>query len=220
MISCFLIVKSVRACEGQAAYNMESASWREKRETHRRRLVKQLEDAESAGKYGGKQGAAFFVTDPLERFTLFVVLPTEEIVTLRDICSGKKVFEIKAELELSAGIPGQVFTLHYPSGNDLEDDAALVPGKNIRNGTILRIRMFSSWDGLFYAVRTNNIEEVVYAGGIQLLNDSTFPVKDAPEIQRIVEERAFVAIFIASYRGHVEMVKLLLHTGMHISLHV
>nr|XP_006816937.1 PREDICTED: uncharacterized protein LOC102803060 [Saccoglossus kowalevskii] len=54
---------------------------------------------------------------------------------------------------------------------------------------------------------------VYYNGGVQLLNDACFNVQDAPVIQRVIAERAFVALFIASHRGHVKMAEALLAVG-------
>ena len=49
-----------------------------------------------------------------ENKTLFVVLPQDEIVTLRDLPGSLPVFVIKAQLELLAGLCNTTYTLHLP----------------------------------------------------------------------------------------------------------
>ena len=91
---------------------------------------------------------------------LFIILPNQEVATLKHFDDVITAHVVKAQLELVCGVPAQLFTLYMPSGRDLVDDRKLTFGKDIQAGTVLRMRVFTSWSALYTAVCRNDVDEV------------------------------------------------------------
>jgi hypothetical protein len=99
---------------------------------------------------------------PDEYFTLFVILPTEEVCTLRALPSGITVYDVKGRLELTCGIPGHIYSLVYPDGESLSPSARLLVQETVRDGYVLRVLLADTWDSLYLAVTRNNIEHTYH----------------------------------------------------------
>ncbi|XP_070537299.1 uncharacterized protein [Ptychodera flava] len=149
----------------------------------------------------------------LNTFKLFIQLPTEDLTSFTNLPSGTTVFDLKAKIELVSGIPGQIYILSYVDGVDLDEESRLILGKNIQNADTLRVQLLLSWNELFYSTWKNKLDEVYYNGGVQLLNHACFNVQDAPLLQRVIAERAFIALYLACHRGHVKLTQALLGIG-------
>ena len=91
---------------------------------------------------------------------LFIILPNQEVATVKHFDDVITAHVVKAQLELVCGVPAQLFTLYMPSGRDIVDDRKLTFGKDIQAGTVLRMRVFTSWSALYTAVCRNDIDEV------------------------------------------------------------
>ncbi|KAK3581078.1 hypothetical protein CHS0354_033866 [Potamilus streckersoni] len=147
-------------------------------------------------------------------FVLFVVLPNEEVRTLRDLPSGITILYLKAKLELIAGIPAQIYTLIYPDGEVLEDSRRLIMQENIRDGYLLRMQLYENWESLYVAVTKNNIEHVFHSGGVHLRGNIIISQDETEKYYGVVTERGAVALYMASFLGLYRMVNMLLTVGV------
>lgn len=141
-------------------------------------------------------------------FTLFIVLPSDEVCSLRQLPSGVTVHEIKGRLELSAGLPAHVYYLVYPDGDRLEDYQRLMVQDNVKDGYILRVKVLENWEVLLNAVSRNNIQNVLMNGGVQIKGSG---VVSSAEEQ--LEDRGETALYIASYNGFHAMCSKILSIG-------
>ena len=82
-----------------------------------------------------------------EKRCLFVQLPSEETVSLKGLDISTSGSQIIAKLELSGGIPADIFTLHY-LGLQVEDTTLLNFGDNIYSGAILRLKIKEEFKSL------------------------------------------------------------------------
>ncbi|XP_061162439.1 microtubule-associated protein 9-like [Saccostrea echinata] len=154
---------------------------------------------------------------PDTSFTLFVVLPTEEVCTLRRIPSGIYVNEVKGKLELAAGLPSNIYMLTYPDGECLSDRERLLIQENVRDGYLLRAQIMDNWDTLYNAVVQNNTEYVYHSGGVHVKGNIMVGQDDTGKIENMVRERATAALFIAAYSGLVKMCNLLISIGVNMN---
>lgn len=150
---------------------------------------------------------------PEGTFTLFVVLPTDKVCTLRCLPSGIYVNEVKGKLELAAGIPSYVYLLTYPDGECLSDKERLLIQENVRDGYLLRVQILENWEALYQAVIQNNTEHVYHSGGVHMKGNIVVGQDDNGKIESMVLERSTAALFIAAYAGLVKMCTMLLSIG-------
>ncbi|KAH3784634.1 serine/threonine-protein kinase dst2-like [Dreissena polymorpha] len=148
------------------------------------------------------------------RFTVFVVLPSEEVRTLRDLPSGITLLEIKDKLELEAGLPSQIYSVTYPDGEELLPDQKLVVKENILHGYVLKLRILETWVSLYKAVYHNQIEQVYHSGGVHLKGNIVISPDEAGRYEGVVRERGAVALYMAAYMGMQRMVSMLLSVGV------
>ncbi|XP_066290968.1 ankycorbin-like [Branchiostoma lanceolatum] len=148
-----------------------------------------------------------------ELYSVFVRLPNEDVAGFRNLPPGISVYDLKARIEIVAGIPSQIYTLHYTNDVDLEDENELRLGMTIMNGATLRMQLFTSWNGLFYSTWNGNIDDTYYSGGVQLISEANFSEGEAVAMHKIVAKRAFVSLFLACHRGHYVLCKVLLSIG-------
>ena len=145
-------------------------------------------------------------------FTLFVVLPTDEVCTLRRLPSGIYVNEVKGKLEMAAGLPSYMYMLIYPDGECLSDKERLLIQENIKDGYLLRVQISESWEELYQAVVQNNTEYVYHSGGVHM-KGSVVLGQNNGKIESMVQERSTAALFVASFCGLMKMCNLLISIG-------
>ncbi|XP_060066518.1 uncharacterized protein LOC132546819 [Ylistrum balloti] len=138
-------------------------------------------------------------------FTLFVILPSQNVCTLRRLLSGITVTDLKCNLELMAGFPAHIYKLAYPDGEMLPDNKRLLIKKTVDDGYVLRMVLETEWDSLCQAVVQDNVE-LVYSE----LNQGGVPAVDHVD-------RASCALFMASYRGQIRMCNMLLSVGSDVN---
>lgn len=149
-------------------------------------------------------------------FTLFVVLPTEEVCTLRRLPSGIYVNEVKGKLEVAAGLPSYIYRLTYPDGECLSDKERLLIQENVRDGYLLRVQIMESWEELYQAVIQNNTEYVYHSGGVHMKGSVVVGQTDE-KIEQMVQERSTAALFVASFTGLMKMCNLLTSIGVNVN---
>ncbi|KAL5021203.1 hypothetical protein ScPMuIL_000358 [Solemya velum] len=147
-------------------------------------------------------------------FTLFVVLPSDEVCSLRQLPSGVTVHEVKGRLELSAGLPSHVYYLVYPDGDRLEDYQRLMVQENVKDGYILRVKVLENWEALFNAVSKNNIQNVLMNGGVQIKGSGVVSSDCAVKVEEQLQDRGETALYIASYNGFFAMCGNILSIGV------
>lgn len=152
-----------------------------------------------------------------QSFTIFVVLPSEEVCTLRDLPSGITAFDLKGKLELVAGLPSQIYSLMYPDGEEILDDQRLLVRENIQNGYLLKMQLLENWESLYMAVIKNNIEHMYHGCGVHLKGNIKLHSGDANRIASVVRERGSVALFLASFLGLHRMVNMLVSVDVDVN---
>lgn len=146
-------------------------------------------------------------------FTLFVVLPDDSVCTLRNLVSGVNIEEIKARLELIAGLPSHIFILIYPDGEKLQDHQKLLMRENIKDGYVLRVHVIEHWETLFNSVFRNNIESVYHNGGVHLKGNMVINAEESGKIENAVYDRGCVALYMSSFLGLLRMCNMLITVG-------
>lgn len=138
-------------------------------------------------------------------FTLFVILPSQKVCTLRHLVSGISVTDLKCNLELMAGFPAHIYRLEYPDGEMLEDKKRLLMKKTVDDGYVLRVVLEAEWESLCQAVLQDNVE-LAYSelcqGGV-------------PTVDHV--DRASCALYMASYRGQIRMCNMLISVGANVN---
>ncbi|XP_076109671.1 uncharacterized protein LOC143078672 isoform X2 [Mytilus galloprovincialis] len=150
-------------------------------------------------------------------FTLFVVLPDDSVCTLRNLVSGVNIEEIKARLELIAGLPSHIFILIYPDGEKLQDHQKLLMRENIKDGYVLRVHVIEHWETLFNSVFRNNIESVYHNGGVHLKGNMVINAEESGKIENAVYDRGCVALYMSSFLGLLRMCNMLITVGVDIN---
>jgi hypothetical protein len=56
-------------------------------------------------------------------FTLFVLLPNDDVCTLRNVTSGSSIRGVRKQLELAAGLPAQTYRLVTQTGTQGQGQA-------------------------------------------------------------------------------------------------
>ncbi|KAL4234018.1 hypothetical protein ACF0H5_005672 [Mactra antiquata] len=151
------------------------------------------------------------------KFTVFIVLPSNDVCTLRDLSSGISVPELKAHLELQAGVPSQIYNLFYPSGEELHDDQRLIVHETIINGYLLKVRLLDNWETLYLSISRNCIEQVYHSGGVHLKGNIVISSKESDRYDSVVRERGTVALFLASSFGLQRMTNMLISVGVNVN---
>lgn len=148
------------------------------------------------------------------QITLFVVLPTEEVCTLRQLSFGVSVSEVKSRLELVAGLPAHVYKLVYPDNEIILDDSTLLTQGNIRDGFVLRVHLSDNWESLYQSIVKNNIEHVYHSEGVHVRDHLIMASQNATDkMDGVVRDRSSVALFMSSFHGSIKMTEMLLSVG-------
>ncbi|KAI8504711.1 Ankyrin repeat domain-containing protein 60 [Branchiostoma belcheri] len=169
------------------------------------------------GKTGKKTGKVAFA--PLRTFSLKVVLvPTGEMFTIGQAYPEMQVWQLKEAVELEAGIPSNLQRLSYLDEGDMHEDSDLRHNDIVQGGTI-KLKVWSQWQTLVEAAAEGDIEKVFQLG---VTPDTKFrsPTSDymGPRQRRAwFAERAAVALFIASNRGHLDLMHSLMEEGADVN---
>ncbi|XP_072094883.1 uncharacterized protein [Mobula birostris] len=145
---------------------------------------------------------------------------TEENFQIRSCHGNMTIAQMKSKLELITGIPTNYQRLYYIDEGEMPDNVTLKFNGVIGGGTI-RIKTWSQ-DGLqnlFRAAALGNIQELLSLGVTKHSKYST------PNSQRMkvaeraawIAERNFIALLIASHRGHIDVVRFLLMNGTNLN---
>ncbi|CAH1269021.1 ANKRD60 [Branchiostoma lanceolatum] len=168
-------------------------------------------------KTGKKTGKVAFV--PLRTFSLKVLLvPTGEMFTIGQVYPEMQVWQLKESVELEAGIPSNLQRLSYLDEGDMHEDSDLRYNDIVQGGTI-KLKVWSQWQTLVEAAAEGDIEKVFQLG---VTPDTKFhsPTSDymGPRQRRAwFAERAAVALFIASNRGHLDLMHSLMDKGADVN---
>ncbi|CAH1780034.1 unnamed protein product [Owenia fusiformis] len=149
-------------------------------------------------------------TRPLENnFKVFVILPNKNVCTLKDTNPGTGVTQLKQDIELLSGIPGEIYSIQCPNGGVIQDNTTLTSNK-LQDGAILKMLLHSGWDRLFNAV-WNGETGAVYA------NVTNQKISENGAIKRVIEEWKAVALYIGAHKGHFDLVDMLLKLGTDVN---
>ena len=176
-----------------------------------------------------EQGVAG-ITQSAGCHTLFVVLPSRETFTVRDLPGSLLVRDLCARLELVIGVPSESWNLHYgktllqdlgappwrwanagPASTDAGPAFAQRPelvvfGETVRDCALLRITWEDEDALVCEAVlsRKSNLEELLLRQGGN---------EDGSTTGGNLSRLAFVAAFIAAHRGIKDIVQLIARRG-------
>ncbi|XP_076449784.1 uncharacterized protein LOC143286086 isoform X2 [Babylonia areolata] len=166
-------------------------------------------------------------------FTLFVKLPNQDVCSLRRLAPRCPVTAVRKMLELSAGLPSNLYDLRCPEGQLMPDDLLLEVEKNVWDGYVLRaVFKENSWSSRYDAIVRNDVERVLescFGGGgggrrgdVKALNKEEEGEREEEEKEEEEEGEDWkrkrrgeggAALFIASFLGLGEMCKTLLLAG-------
>ncbi|NXJ91604.1 ANR60 protein, partial [Corythaixoides concolor] len=141
---------------------------------------------------------------------------TNEIFSLPRCQNDLTLKKLKSHLELLTGIPLHFQRLQYLDEVDLPDESTFNDNDIVPGGTItMRIWRHDGWGHLVAAAAKGETMKLVRLGVTEDFAGTT-PYAEllGPEQKKNwVAHRAFVALFVASHRGHVETVEFLLSHG-------
>ncbi|XP_062998104.1 ankyrin repeat domain-containing protein 60 [Elgaria multicarinata webbii] len=161
-----------------------------------------------SGEFGSPQSRVFNVK-------LYVV-EAQELYTVNECYRELTIKNLKSRLELLVGIPVNFQRLQYLDEVDLADDSTFRKNDIIPGGTLsMRIWPEDAWGLLVTAAAKGKIKSLKRIGATKT---SYFRTANAnlmgPEQRNDwLAHRMFVALFIATRRGHLEAVEFLLQNG-------
>ncbi|XP_078607987.1 uncharacterized protein LOC144879953 [Branchiostoma floridae x Branchiostoma japonicum] len=170
-----------------------------------------------AGRTAKKTGKVGFA--PHRTFSLKVLLVTTgEMFTIGQVYPEMQVWQLKEAVELEVGIPSNLQRLSYLDEGDMHEDSDLRHNDIVQGGTI-KLKVWSQWQTLVEAAAEGDIEKVFQLG---VTPDTKFqsPTSDymGPRQRRAwFAERAAVALFIASNRGHLDLMHSLMEEGADVN---
>ncbi|XP_010170343.1 ankyrin repeat domain-containing protein 60 [Antrostomus carolinensis] len=158
---------------------------------------------------------------PFQRPPTFTVqlwlAETNEIFSLPQCQNDLTLKKLKSHLELLTGIPLHFQRLQYLDEADLADESTFEDNDIVPGGRItMRIWQQDGWGHLVAAAAQRDTMKLACLG---VTEDSTSTTPYAEVLgpqqkKERVAHRAFVALFVASHRGHVETVRFLLRHGV------
>lgn len=147
-----------------------------------------------------------------------LLVPTQEKFTLTQVHLDMKISELKEYLEFSSGLPTHLQRVSYLDDGDLLDNTD-VRANDIVPGATLNLRVWPMWTTLVEAVAQNDIEHVMMLGVTNPTDyrspNSDYMTKRARKAW--LEERAFVALSMASSRGFQKMCTRLIDSGADVN---
>ncbi|XP_064640537.1 uncharacterized protein LOC135495645 [Lineus longissimus] len=149
-------------------------------------------------------------------FTLFAILPTKEVVTLRDVSSGSTVYHVQYLIELSGGIPSECYSLvSSTSAEKLSADTKLVLGENITAGATMRIIPHLAWLEVFRAIWHSDVDFISKTGEACLMGNMS--PQEAVEKENTYRKRMLFCLFMACARGEKEMCQIFIEMGADVT---
>ncbi|XP_015737206.1 ankyrin repeat domain-containing protein 60 isoform X3 [Coturnix japonica] len=157
---------------------------------------------------------------PLKTFRIQLqIAETNEIFSLPRCQNDLTLKQLKSDLELLTGIPFHFQRLHYLDEIDLLDDSTFMDNDIVPRGTItMRIWRQDGWGQLVAAAAEGDTMKLAQLGVTkEYAGTSPYAKILGPKQKKEwVAHRAFVALFVASHRGHVNAVKFLLSHGANV----
>ncbi|KAM4832726.1 ankyrin repeat domain-containing protein 60 [Urocitellus parryii] len=164
-----------------------------------------------------KQQAGEPVDSDPEVFFLRVRLEdTGEVFRVSNCRGDTTVRELREDLDLIVGIPFNLQRLHYLDQGDMTDDGTLKFHDVVPGGVIsLSIWHYDGWIELVLAAVEGDLSKLSCLG---ITEDSFYRTANSRSLEgekwkRWTSQRAFVALYIASHRGHCDAVRYLLEQG-------
>ncbi|XP_054549538.1 ankyrin repeat domain-containing protein 60 [Talpa occidentalis] len=141
---------------------------------------------------------------------------TGEMFRVTDCRRDMTVRELKEELDLLAGIPSNLQRLQYLDQGILMDDTTLKFHDVVPGGVIsLCVWHYDGWTELVMAAVEGDPAKLC---GLGVVEGSYFRTANSRHFEegqwrRWIAQRAFVALYVSSHRGHLEAVQYLLEKG-------
>lgn len=151
-------------------------------------------------------------------FNIYVRLFTEEKFPLKNVSNDMKIKELKQYMEFATGIPVHMQRISYLDDGELLDHTD-IRGNDIVPGATLQMRVWPMWKELIEACAANDIEWVLRLGVTQPTDyhtpGSDYMTKRARKAW--LQERAFLALYVAAHRGHEKLVRSLIEAGADVN---
>lgn len=167
-------------------------------------------------KKGGQRARA--QTREKSVFSIFVRLYTGEKFPLKNVSTDMKIRELKMYMEFATGVPVHMQRISYLDDGELLDQTD-IRSNDIVPGATLQMRVWPMWKELIEACASNDIDWVFRLGVTQPTTyhtpGSDYMTKRARKAW--LEERAFLALFVAAHRGHEKLVRSLIDAGADVN---
>ncbi|XP_016058630.1 PREDICTED: LOW QUALITY PROTEIN: ankyrin repeat domain-containing protein 60 [Miniopterus natalensis] len=166
---------------------------------------------------GDLQAVSLALDSTPDVFVMQVLLEdTGEMFTVTNCRSDMTVRELKEELDLIVGIPLNLHRLQYLDQGVLMDDTTLKFHDVIPGGIIsLCVWRYDGWTDLVLAAVEGDTSKLSCLGVTEdsLHLTANLHYLGKKQWKKWVHQRAFVALYIASHRGHADVVQYLLEHG-------
>ncbi|KAF6284090.1 ankyrin repeat domain 60 [Rhinolophus ferrumequinum] len=171
----------------------------------------------SRPRVGDPQSASLALDLAPDVFVMRVLLEeTSEVFRVTNCRGDMTVLELKEELDLIAGIPLNLQRLQYLDQGILMDDTTLKFHDVVPGGIIsLHVWPYDGWTELVLAAAEGDPSKLSCLG---VTEDSFYQTANSQHLKekqwkKWISQRAFVALYIASHRGHLEAMHYLLEHG-------
>ncbi|XP_005092657.1 uncharacterized protein LOC101845386 isoform X2 [Aplysia californica] len=147
-----------------------------------------------------------------------IVAPTEEVFSVDDVYNDMTVAQLKDDLEFATGIPVTIQRLSYLDDGELQDHTT-IRGNDFVPGSTVQLRVWPMYQELIEAIVADEIDWV-FRLGVTNPSDYHTPASDymtKRSRKAWLEERAFIALCLASHRGHEELAVRLIENGAEIN---
>ncbi|NWR60719.1 ANR60 protein, partial [Bucorvus abyssinicus] len=143
---------------------------------------------------------------------------TNEIFSLPQSQNDLTLKKLKSHLELLTGIPLHLQRLQYLDEADLPDESTFQDNNIVPGGTItMHIWRQDGWGRLVAAAakgETLKVNSITSVNGTFAGSTPHAELLGPEQRKEWIAHRAFVALFVASCRGHIETVEFLLRHGV------
>lgn len=176
--------------------------------------------------YPSKDMKASGVSSSSASYRLFVSTPTGQTFSLRNLARTVLAWELRAQLELVAGIPSVTYTLHYGC-QTIESDTELEFDEDVQNGALLSLKFVDDWGRLYEAVSAGDSQATTQLCLLspnvsdKFTTSSCDPDVTGSELRTESPEKSdsavgharFVALFLSCQRGDYYLTRWLVRTG-------
>ncbi|KAJ8302991.1 hypothetical protein KUTeg_019387 [Tegillarca granosa] len=172
-------------------------------------ISKMTSRIKSRGNTGGREK---------NHFTIHVKLFTNEKFPLKNIVGDMKISELKKYMEFATGIPIHMQRVSYLDEGELLNHTD-VRSNDIVPGATLHLRVWPMWKEIIEAAASNDADWV-FSLGVTYPTDYKTPHSDymtKRARKAWIEERAFLALYIAAHRGYQGLVKKLIDAGADVN---